>query len=397
MRAIHKTIAALRHQHRGLLPVPALIIIIYCFLFNLIHYQKWCMTMGDNYEFWSFSYCMGFSLLDITYAINILFAIYLILDLWSFIMEKGYGVRRTLAYWASYLMAFVLLVMLQVGVCKTAEHFSMPGEVVEFRLKEFPRLDPRYQLVDVFLPQCEMCEGFKQPFEERFNMIVTRPGHYVRDRVDLGKVEDCIPYIRSQMTKGIEGFGKAQDGSSELILLIRADSEARFESIHKVIQVGKDQGFYRIELACRPDLVWKFQDHEGDWKRFYEFPMGKLDAYLPKANSSARAGDEYLDLNKLDAYTAEDYLAKSVKIDVIYDEQTRREFFVKIQDKKYPGDELSHKFYRAMKDLQVRIPGLKARIVAHENVEHGQMIQVFSRILKAGLTDISFGYESNLE
>ncbi|MFH2001158.1 MAG: biopolymer transporter ExbD [Planctomycetota bacterium] len=108
------------------------------------------------------------------------------------------------------------------------------------------------ELEDLVLPTADMAMKDENPPEKRIIINITRPGHYVVKRRDLGVVDDCIPMIKGHLASMVNFFEREEDGCSKQPVLIRSDKHAEFKYIQKVLQVCGEEGIriYKVELAC---------------------------------------------------------------------------------------------------------------------------------------------------
>ena len=116
------------------------------------------------------------------------------------------------------------------------------------------------ELEELVLPKADMAMKDENPPERRMIINITRPGHYVVKRRNLGLVDDCLDQIRSNLAAMVDFFPREEDGCSKQPVLIRADLHTEFKYIQKVLQICGEQGIriYKIELACSVD-----KDDEG--------------------------------------------------------------------------------------------------------------------------------------
>ena len=108
------------------------------------------------------------------------------------------------------------------------------------------------ELEDLVLPKADMAMKDENPPEKRMILNITRPGHYVVKRVDLGVVDDCLDQIANHLARMVGFFDREDDGCSKQPVLIRADRETEFKYIQKVLQICGREGIkiYKVELAC---------------------------------------------------------------------------------------------------------------------------------------------------
>lgn len=111
------------------------------------------------------------------------------------------------------------------------------------------------ELEDLVLPKADMAMKDENPPEKRIIINITRPGHYVVKRRDLGVVDDCLPMIKGHLASMVAFFEREEDGCSKQPVLIRSDKKAEFKYIQKVLQVCGEEGIriYKVELACSVD------------------------------------------------------------------------------------------------------------------------------------------------
>jgi len=108
------------------------------------------------------------------------------------------------------------------------------------------------ELEDLVLPKADQAMKDENPPEKRMIINITRPGHYVFKRRDMGVVDDALPQIKSHLASMVNFFAREDDGCSKQPVLIRADKHTEFKYIQKVLQVCGEDGIkiYKIELAC---------------------------------------------------------------------------------------------------------------------------------------------------
>ena len=113
------------------------------------------------------------------------------------------------------------------------------------------------ELEDLVLPKADQAAKDENPPEKRMIINITRPGHYVYRRNDLGIVDNCIDQIKGHLYSMVEFFPREDDGCSKQPILIRADKKTLFKYIQKVLQVCGEEGIkiYKVELACSVDRV----------------------------------------------------------------------------------------------------------------------------------------------
>ncbi len=111
------------------------------------------------------------------------------------------------------------------------------------------------ELEDLVLPKADQAAKDENPPEKRMIINITRPGHYVYRRNDLGIVDNCIDQIKGHLYSMVEFFPREDDGCSKQPILIRADRKTLFKYIQKVLQVCGEEGIkiYKVELACSVD------------------------------------------------------------------------------------------------------------------------------------------------
>jgi len=287
MTAPRRRLGTLADPTKGLIAVPAITICTYGLLCHLLYLQVMCAMRADFIcEFWSYPRLAGMSLLDLFTFVNILFAVYILVYAWSALSDRRRRSRRTILFWGTLALLIALLAGLQVYQTKVGALFGLPDEILSLRAEEFHEYHARGMVEDLVLPKSDMCEGFKKPFEKRCTINITRPGHFVRNRRDLGHVNDAYDRIRSLLIEETSKHEREADGASRLILLIRGDSEVHFGPILEVMQLCREEetGIYRIELACRCDLESRIPEAAERLNRYYRLPEGKLDAYLPRTD-----------------------------------------------------------------------------------------------------------------
>lgn len=352
----------LSHQTRGFLPVPVLIVFTYAVIVRLLAYLMFSLTVPDLYEFWSMPRLMDLNLLELLSVVDFLLAGYLVVSLLSLAMEKNGRTFRAISHWVSYILAFVLLTMVHLFLQSLGNNFTLPDELVKLRASgEFEYR--KHELEDVVLPKSSMCQGNKMPLEERCILTITRPGHFVENRRDLGDLNAALPRIRE----------KLNSHKSDTIVLIRADYKAEFKHIHDVMQLCKEN---EIEWACYCDLEAMAPEAFKDLKWPYWLPEGKLDVPFPKVEENSE-------------------LFERIDIHVYRDKKEKLGFHLLVNNTTFKGDRMMDDFNETMKALHVRIPDIPVAIRAHDRVEHGHIIRVYSACLNAGWSNIHFDHVPN--
>ena len=101
---------------------------------------------------------------------------------------------------------------------------------------------------------------------------------------------------------------------------------------------------------------------------------GKLAAYLPRD----------VGVNA----TPVDQMMEKIDIDLVKKEGTSLGFTITINGKRVAG---LHKLYLEIKSFHQRDPEAKATIYAHKGITYGNVVAVVNEILRAKLTQITFG------
>ncbi len=353
----------------GLLTVPATVIIVYGVLWHLIHISLGVTTSPFCYEFWSIPQYLGFSHGDLLRMINLLLALFLSIHFWKFASDKLGRSRRAVALWIGYVFLFVPLIGIEVYQKGMAEKYGLPEEILSLRLNEFHDLRGR-GVEDVVLPRSDMCRGFSAPFEERCIINITRPGHFVRNRRDLGPVTGALDRIRSLLIDETARAARDPDGASRLILLIRADMETRFGPVHEVMALCGDSriGIHRIELACDCDLKRRHPEAEKKLLWGYRLPEGRLDAYLPRGGSDVT----------------------TIDVEVAGDEGSAEGFGCKVNGQPIDGPGLTGRFFEAIDDLVAGDEEKTIVVRAQETIEYGRIIDLLAECRRAGAERVAF-------
>lgn len=105
---------------------------------------------------------------------------------------------------------------------------------------------------DVVLPKADCGESFNHPENKRIVLSIQRPGYYVHNRKNWGIVDNVAEKIRLHLQEISNNANREPDGYSKVDLLIRADSQADFKYVSKVMEMCKEQDIKinRIELGC---------------------------------------------------------------------------------------------------------------------------------------------------
>lgn len=383
MRTAKASLDRLNSQGRGLLPIPALIIITYGILCYLILIFCMGLPLHHIFEFMSLPQFIGLSLLDLFFATNILLAAYLLVSFWAFVSEKINRSIRAVSYWTSYIVSFVLLVMVHVWIHNVGNEFELPGEILALRTSEYHVLQGT-NFEDMLLPYSDMCQGFKKPFEERAIVNIDRKGRFIKNRRCIGRVGDVIDTIHTQLRSRAAELEREPDGTSNLILLLRVDTLTEFKHVHKVLEICKeiDVGIHRIEFACYCDLSRKAPEAVKKMTFPYWLPEGKLDAYLPK--DGAHEPDE-------------EGRPGRIEIEVFRKRKAEAGYYIAVNDDRFEGAEMLQGFQSLVKELHARRSDLEALIVAHDEVQHGHIVEVFTECLRAGISEVAFDCAPSVE
>lgn len=382
MRTAKASLDRLNSQGGELLPFPALIIIAYGILCYLILIFCMGLPIHHIYEFISIPQFMGLSLLDLFFATNVLLAVYLLVSFWSFASQKINRSIRAVSYWTSYVVSFVLLVMVHVWIHNVGNEFELPGEILALR-SEYHEL-PGTNFEDIVLPYSDMCQGFKKPFEDRAIINVNRKGRFIVNWRDLCRVGDVIDKIRSQLRSQAAGLERGPDGTSNLILLLRVDTLTEFKHVQKVLEICKEAnvGIHRIEFACCCDLSRKAPEAVKEMSFPYWLPEGKVNAYLPK--DGAHEADE-------------EGRPERIEIEVFRKKKAEAGYYFAVNDDRFEGAGMLQRFHSLIKDLHARRSDLEASIVAHDGAQHGHIVEVFTECLKAGISEVAFDCAQSIE
>jgi len=370
MIAHRNILSSLYDPARGLIAFPAIVICTYALLCHLLYLQCLCaMRIDHSFEFWSLPQFVGLSLLDLFTLINVLFLAYLLVFAWSFVSEKRHRPKRSVLFWGVFLFLISLLVSLQVYQTKVRALFGLPDEILSLRTDHFHEYRRR-GLEDLILPKSDMCQGFKKPFEQRCTINITRPGHCIRKRRDLGHVSDARDQIRSQLIEETSRTAREPNGASKLILLIRGDKEVTFGPIYEVMQLcsEKEIGIYKIELACLCDLDRKIPKAAKKLRWYYQLPEGRLNAYLPR--EANRRG--------------------SITVEIFEDKEARGSFLCAVNGRKIEGPELSQHFLKTIKDLHSGSREAMIVLRAQETIKYSHIIMLLAECHRATAGYVTF-------
>ena len=365
-----KILSSLYDPARGLIALPAILICTYGLLCFLIYLECLCAMRSDLiFEFWSLPRFAGLSLLDLFTLTNVLFFGYLLDFAWSFVSDKRRRSKRTVLFLGTLLSLISLLAGLQVYQTKVRALFGLPEEILSLRTEQFHDYHGR-ELEDLILPKSDMCEGISRPFEPRCTISIQRPGHFIRNRRNLGLVSDAHDEIRSLLIEETSLHPREPDGASKLILLIRADREGEFWPIHEVMELcnEKEIGIYRIEFTCLCDLRRRVPEAAEKLNWYYALPEGKLDAYLPH---SVKEQD-------------------SITVDILADEGSEESFLCRVNGQNIEGPDLPRSFCNALENLQSRNGKCEIVMRVQESIEYGHVIALLTECHRTGAKRVAF-------
>jgi biopolymer transport protein ExbD len=369
MRVHKKVLSRLDNSARGLLPFPAIIAIIYGTLCYLIH-LSWMCSMGPapTMDYWCIPLVMGLSAVDLLLWLNILLIAYLLVSVWAFAVEKRNRTLRALPLWAAYLLSLVALIYAQVWIQRIHSDFVPPDEIVEIRMKwNFDGRRP--ELEDIALPITDICERLEGSPDDRCIIVITRPGHYVENRLDLGLLDHSLELIRDKILLRSRKSDRDPDGNSKMFLHLRVDRIAEFRHVQSIIDLCREKQIAvdKLELACVLELD-ELAPGSLEKVQWYYLPEGKISLTLP-------AGDR---------------ASERIPVELVFDKKSEGRYQLILDGRKIDGAEMPEALHRFLLQQLRMKPDAGILIRAGERVTYGQVFQVLTECLRTGAEDIDF-------
>ncbi len=234
------------------------------------------------------------------------------------------------------------------------------------------------KLEDLTIPRSDL--GTELPesgvLDNRIIVNLNRDCEFIVDGRNFGYVGTAEDEIREYLTAETRKREKNKDGTTELTLLIRADVNAPFSCVQMMMQISGELGImiYKIELAISVD--------EGEKE-------GKLSVQLPRDSEEEATGDAE-GVEKPEIVELED-LPKKIDVNIIRDKAAAAGYYIEMRQENYRGADMIPDFFRAVSDLRRKVPDIKATIWPHKGVQYGHIVKVVDELLRAGLTQITFG------
>jgi biopolymer transport protein ExbD len=365
-------------QTAGLLPTPAILVLVYGFLIFLVYLQTMCsLRFPSAHEFWALPSALNLSLIELFTAINLLAALYLLVSFWAFISKRGGRSIRKVIHWGAYIASFVVLITIHIFVGKMEEAFGLPDEIKELRTTEFHELQPR-GLEDLVLPWSGICRGFTKPFEDRVIVNIDRRGNFILNRRDQGRVDEARDTIRSHLIAEIAKTARDPGGKTDLILLVRADKEVPFKYIRDVLEISREKeiGIHKIEMGCLCDLRQRAPEAYAKMKLPYWLPEGKLDIpLLPDVDAQDGDPGEH---------------PETLRIEIIANSESETGFLIRLEGEDLGGAVMPESLRDALRSRDKTAAGFGVFIRTGNEVQYSQVMNVMSACLEAGATGVSF-------
>lgn len=361
--------------HRGFLPIPSLLILIYSFIWYFFQLQiMTCLPIQRSCEFVTFPQIWGLSPLDLFTIVNGLLGLYLIVSAWSLIRERGRQVLNKVFYGIVYVFSFALLFALQTHVNQISLHFELPDEILNLRMNEFHDLGR--PLEDLVVPRLDDYDGYDVS-RKRCVVTITRPGHYVRNRRDLGDIDNTIDTIVEDMRTRILRHGVFDDDGPDMTLLIRADMKTEFRYVHRILQLCRLEkiNLSKIEFACIGDLQ-SMAPEAVKKLYFYQLPEGMIEYRLPDKDNEKRASKE----NE----------PSPLEIHIHFNRRLEGRYNIEIEGRTLEGPDSLNVLHVLLRKLLHKTPNRRIVICAHDRVEHGQFLKVYNVCRKLAIENITF-------
>ena len=367
----------------NLLPLPALIVIIFGLLYREI-FIGFLAGYTEIQEAVSLPHVLGWTLFDLFTGVNLLLAAYVLVSLVSFILDGRRGWLRRLPTGSAYALSLVLLVLYQVMVSGFEERFELPESVVKARITEFRPLDGR-GLEDVLIPRSDLCGGFRDPEANRLTLTVTRPGDFIWHRRNAGRVHNARDRIHGIIQEHADLAGMAGSierdvaGGAPFIPLISVDTECPIIHMQHLLKTLEDAdlGFSTVELRCRCDMKRRFPelDVRHRYPFYYELPAGKLDLSLSVLDPPPQG---------------------ALVVELIADREAKDGFRIVIGENRFEGEESLTALYRRLETFRGKASDPAVALRARKEATYGQFLAVYTECLRAGVPGLHLEVEPDL-
>lgn len=233
------------------------------------------------------------------------------------------------------------------------------------------------EVEDVVLPKADCCKNLKKPEHRHLIVTVTRPGHYVQDRRDWGRVDESLEKIRNHLLEEANAAGREPDGYSKLEVLIRADKEADFKYVQHVLKIceEKEIRIYKTRLNCSQNAL----ELSLDGKFSCKLKDGEISIYRWKKTSNKPVGDIGEMIRRG---------AKEVTILLYIDKESEADFVVQVELREFRGKDVLAEFYKHVKEIQKNNPDKEFIIYIPDGVKVAQVAKVLNECVRAGLKKV---------
>jgi len=190
---------------------------------------------------------------------------------------------------------------------------------------------------------------------------------------NFGRVDDSIDPIRGLLSAMAKRFDREKDDkASTMSVLIRADRDAGFRSIQKLMQIcgHQDVFVYKIIFGCNLAMPVMGSGKEKRLCLSQKPPEGGIRVYL------ARESLEEI---------------RSVEITMLHEKNSETGFRLTVNGKALSGAGMMDEFSRLMKKVNEQMPEARPLFFPDRKIRYGQVIDLLTRCRRAGFSEFSFG------